>query len=366
MVHPPGIRKILLADDSRLCRELLKGDLLGENITVVEANDGQETLDLVARDPPDLILLDVQMPVRNGLSVLLELQANERTRRIPVIMLTGQGNQSVAVEAMKHGAKDYLVKGSVTPENLNHAITNAVQKAALERALDARQHDVDRLAGVVTRDLEAPLGKIVDWCDVLRRELGGAGVPEGERAVEAIAQLAGHLRQLVAARFAYVESERAAAEIAPVDLDEVFAEVLAHLEPAIAQSGAQVELPSLPTVQGNKAALARLFECLVDNAIKFRGRETPRIRVTFEEDGDMWHLAVHDNGVGLDPDQQRELSAPSDTTEPWSAEGGKGLGLATCRAILRKYGGHLWINSALGRGSVFHVMLPAAPTLAAV
>ncbi|MBN2022973.1 MAG: response regulator [Pirellulales bacterium] len=356
----PAIRKILLADDSRLCRELLKDGLLGREIAIFEANDGQEALDLVARDLPDLILLDVQMPVRNGLSVLRELQADERTRRIPVIMLTGQGNETVAVEAMKEGAKDYLVKGSVTPDTLDRAIANAVRQSTLDRELNAKQDEVDWFATVAEGDLRQPLEAILDSCQTLRAECRGKVGPASDRAIDAIADAAIRMRQFLESLSTGARADAPAAESTPVDLGDVLAAVTADLRPAIEAAGARIDLGAMPTLPGDRAALTRLFRSLLENALKHRGSQPPTIVVTAEQDEGTWHLAVRDNGAGIDPRDHARLLAP-ESARGTPAEGGAGLGV--CNAIIQRHGGHFWIDSAVGRGSTFHVMLPAGDPL---
>ena len=128
---------ILIVDDSdedraTYCR-YLKKDIIS-TYKIVEAESGEEGLEQLALIQPDLILLDYLLPDFNGLELIEELKT--QVRKIPpIIMLTGQGNELVAVEAMKSGVKDYLIKGKLTPETLTISIKNVLQQYHLQSLL---------------------------------------------------------------------------------------------------------------------------------------------------------------------------------------------------------------------------------------
>ena len=128
--------KILIVDDSAEDRETYRR-YLGRNLIVdhqtVEAESGEEGLEYLASIQPDLILLDYMLPDCDGLEFIQELQQIAQVP--PIIMLTGQGNETIAVEAMKNGAKDYLVKGQLTPEILATSVRNIIQQQNLQSLL---------------------------------------------------------------------------------------------------------------------------------------------------------------------------------------------------------------------------------------
>lgn len=128
---------ILIVDDSAEDREVYRRYLSKEitvNYKIIEAESGEEGLEKLALIQPDLILLDYLLPDCNGLEFIKELQA--QVNLIPaIIMLTGQGNETVAVEVMKQGAKDYLIKGQLTLKTLNTSIKNVLQQNYLQSLL---------------------------------------------------------------------------------------------------------------------------------------------------------------------------------------------------------------------------------------
>jgi signal transduction histidine kinase len=137
--------RILIVDDSPEDRELYRRQLAGgeDEIELVESTSGEEGLRRCAAEPIDCVLLDYRLPDLDGLE-FLSLLAGEVSPPPPVIVLTGQGNESVAVQAMKSGAQDYLLKGAITRESLQRAVQNAIEKAALLRRVEQRTAELEQ------------------------------------------------------------------------------------------------------------------------------------------------------------------------------------------------------------------------------
>jgi len=112
------MKKILIADDRSEVVELVKVTLEGEDYQIFSASDGREALEKTRLEKPDLVLLDIIMPNMNGLEVLGEIKRDPRTKEIPVIMLTAQGQKSDQEKGRKLGARDYITK----PFNLSHLL----------------------------------------------------------------------------------------------------------------------------------------------------------------------------------------------------------------------------------------------------
>src|SRR6202012_1865013 len=112
--------------------------------TVFEAEDGKTGLSRISEVQPIYVLLDYSLPGDNGIQVLKRIRAEQP--HLPVIMLTGQGNEAIAVEAMKEGAQDYLVKSTITPEILHRTVSTAVDRVAMKRSLKEQQDHIQQQA----------------------------------------------------------------------------------------------------------------------------------------------------------------------------------------------------------------------------
>jgi signal transduction histidine kinase len=136
---------LLLVDDDDVDRELVLR-LIGEQYAVREVSTGREALRAVAERKPVCVLLDYRLPDIGGLQLLPSFG----TAHIPVIILTGEESPEVIVQAMQAGAQDYLVKASLSPVALEHAITNAVEKMVMRRAIERKNQQLRTLASAVT------------------------------------------------------------------------------------------------------------------------------------------------------------------------------------------------------------------------
>ncbi len=140
-------RRILIVDDSpedrEMCRRLLERGTESAFL-VFEADCGDCGLEQCKRDPPDCVLLDYNLPDIDGLEFLSLLRVGQNP--VPIIFLTGVGNEALAAESIKKGAHDYLVKGDVTAEGMRRAIENAIEKAALQREIEQQRLELKRQA----------------------------------------------------------------------------------------------------------------------------------------------------------------------------------------------------------------------------
>jgi PAS domain S-box-containing protein len=163
----PISRTVLIVDDSPEDRELyrrylLQGDLqldAGQSsytYILLEATLGQEGLDLWQEHQPDAVLLDYRLPDLDGLEFLSQLQSSTQQMYLPVIVVTGQGNEAIAVQAMKAGAQDYLIKEQITPAGLHLAISGAIATVQLHTQLQQRI-ERERVVAQITRQIRQTL-----------------------------------------------------------------------------------------------------------------------------------------------------------------------------------------------------------------
>ncbi len=151
-------RIVLVVDDSLEDREIYRRYLGQDNkysYTILEAETGEEGLELSTQNP-DAILLDFMLPDFNGLELLAELKAKPYLKHLPIILLTGHGDETIAVKAIKGGAQDYLVKGRITSEGLRFAVDTAIQTANL-RAKIEQQAQRERLILQITQQIRQSL-----------------------------------------------------------------------------------------------------------------------------------------------------------------------------------------------------------------
>lgn len=146
--------------------------------------------------------------------------------------------------------------------------------------------------------------------------------------------------------------------LVPVDAAAPLKRALENLQVAIDESKAVVKVAPLPTVKADESQLVQLFQNLLSNAIKYRGPATPEIHVSAARDGQAWHFAVRDNGIGIDPRHFDRIFIIFQRLQARDETSGTGIGLALCKKIVERHGGRIWVESAPGKGSTFHFTIP--------
>jgi two-component system CheB/CheR fusion protein len=239
------------------------------------------------------------------------------------------------------------------------AIEDATDRKQAEDALRRTNAELQHFAFALTHDLQEPLRMVVNFTELLGREYAGKLGGEADRFIAYSVEGALRIEALLKALLAYWEvTEREQNSFAEIDCSAVLAKALLNLKAAIAESGAIITSDPLPTVVAEEVMLLQLFQNLISNSIKYRGEETPRIRVSAERDGAWWLIAVRDNGVGIDPQDTDRVFGMFKRLHG-SEIPGTGIGLALCKKIVERQGGRIWVESETGRGATFKFTISA-------
>lgn len=351
---------VLVVDDSSTDFEFITRELDRVRAFQTDAEhcrDGASCLTALATGIVDCVLLDYRLGADSGLEVLTAMRSEGYDH--PVIMLTGQGDEQVAVDAMKRGAQDYLVKDSVTGVVLRRAIFNAVQKVLLERSLREKQNELEGFVSVVAHDLRNPVCSALDSIQVIRDFYSGKSLDS--RGLDLIGGAATSLKrmsQLIDALLDYAWTGRENVPLQSVDLNHIAAEVSVDLRSAVESSNTRLHIGVLPEVSGDPVALRQLLQNLFANALKFRGEADPVVAVSCQETPTVWVISISDNGIGIAADSLQNIFQPFQRLHARSDYEGSGLGLATCQRIVSQHGGRIWVESELGIGSTFRFTCP--------
>lgn len=351
---------VLVVDDSRADYEIISRELSRVRAFRSETKhcpDAPSCLTALESEIVECVLLDYRLGPDSGLDVLSTLRDEGYDNA--VIMLTGQGDERVAVEAMKRGAQDYLVKDGVTHVVLRRAISNAVQKVVLERSLREKQNELEGFVSVVAHDLRNPVCSARDSIQIIRDFYVGS--PLDSRGLDLIGGAVTSLQrmsQLIDALLDYAWTGRENVPMQTVDLNDVASEVAVDLRSVLEASNARLHIGILPEVSGDPVALRQLLQNLIANALKFRGKSDPVVSVECGEKPEDWVLSVADNGIGIGPENLKNIFQPFQRLHARNEYDGSGLGLATCQRIVTQHGGRIWVESDLGKGSTFRFTCP--------
>ena len=234
----------------------------------------------------------------------------------------------------------------------------------IERALTDLAHsneELQQFAYVASHDLREPLRTITSHLQLLHRRLGKDGLdPAGEESLAFVLDGAKRMDALIRDLLEYSRIGHGDRAMEPVDLGGAVHDALTNLSVAIAESKAAVSLPDQwPSVIGNATELARLFQNVLGNALKYRAEDrAPAIAVRVTRGDGVWDVSVQDNGIGIDAEHFDRIFMIFQRLHGRRQYEGTGIGLAICKKIVERHGGHIWLDSKPGEGSTFHLVFP--------
>lgn len=265
-------------------------------------------------------------------------------------------------QALREKAEDLRVINQKLQElngSLEERVAEGVRTAELRAKELARVNgELQQFVLVASHDLREPLRMIVGFVQLLERRFPKSLDDPSQEYVRFVVEGAHRIQQLIEDLLAYTRIGGDRLNPRETDLGKSLRDALSNLKVVIEESGAVVEAEALPVVHADPSLMVLLLQNLVGNAIKFHGPEKPRVGIRSVEDGGTWVISVRDNGIGIDPkyfDRIFEVFQRLHTRDQYS---GTGIGLALCRKIVEQHGGRIWVESAPGKGAVFHFSIP--------
>jgi two-component system sensor histidine kinase/response regulator len=383
-VTEPQAPLILVADDVPANVELLFDQLHALGYRTVSALDGPSALTAAFVHHPELCILDVSMPAGDlgcddrstGFEVCRRIKRDPRTARIPVIFVTALNDTSDRVKAIEAGGDDFLTK----PHNrlvLGARVRSLIRLKAATDALEDSYRKLrelekvrDDLMKMIVHDLKTPLTSILASLELL---LDGDLGPISDDQRGMVSDADGKAQELLRLiedllEIARIEEAALPLSLEPISAPDLLGEILGEWAVRFQQDGATATIDVADDVtlfEADRGLLKRVFANLVQNALTHSARAIT-LTLTARRDPSGVLFTVADNGSGIPPqyhelifrkfEQVRALNAPRVRSS--------GLGLAFCRLVVEQHGGRIWVQSAEGQGSAFHILLPQAPKTA--
>ncbi|HEY7354722.1 MAG TPA: hybrid sensor histidine kinase/response regulator [Terriglobales bacterium] len=363
--------QVLLIEDNPGDADLVRLRLI-ESKTLVDVNCVNRLSDALAAiesKTPSVVLLDLNLPDSHGTETFRKVM--EKAPGVPVVILSGQEDEALAMKAIHQGVQDYLVKGDVTSRNLERSMRYAVERQALLRSLEiSRKQQIEfknQFLSHVSHELRTPLTCIHQYASLLFDGLSGPITPEQRDHLQIILKSVNQLHAMIRDLLEATRAESGKLRIEPrcLALVELVRQAVAMVRPLALNKRISVGLEAqknIPLVYADPDRVLEVLINLLDNAVKFTPPEgSITVKISGQEsDSEFACVSVSDTGCGISPEalpliferlyQERDNIDINRT--------GLGLGLYIAKELINLHGGRIWVASQPGEGTTFTFNLP--------
>ncbi|MGB3694568.1 MAG: ATP-binding protein [Spirulinaceae cyanobacterium] len=390
---------ILVVDDDEIDRMAVRRALtkVGVNMEFTEASDCTGAITRLKHQSFDCIFLDYGLPDQDGLELVKDVRS--LGVKVPLIVLTGQGDEHIAVELMKAGASDYLSKSHVSPENLWQRLSNAlrVHRAEMRASLANRKlresnelltrknqkleqqrrqielqnqklqeasHLKSQFLATMSHELRTPMNAVMGFSQMLLLQSHGSLDEQQQDMIERIFNNGQNLLLLIdeLLDFSKIEAGHLELKLESFDLMELVQVTTEEIRSLALGKELILQVKTdlkNPLVYADRGCLRRILINLLSNAIKFTKAGQVWVKV-WEPKEDQVAIAVEDTGVGISPENIKIIFEAFRQVDQvlTRKHSGTGLGLAIADSLVRMMKGQIRVESELGKGSLFQVELP--------
>ncbi|GAC1618963.1 MAG: hypothetical protein NVS9B13_07550 [Candidatus Acidiferrum sp.] len=228
------------------------------------------------------------------------------------------------------------------------------------KELSRSNEELEQFAYVASHDLQEPLRMVASYLQLLARRYQGKFDAEADEFIGFAVDGAKRMQTMIQDLLSYSRVTSKAHSLELTDVKAACDVALRDLEKAIGECNAEVSVESLPMVPADAIQLTQLFQNLIGNALKYRNKRKPEIRVAATQSGEQWIFSVKDNGIGIEPQYSERIFQMFQRLHTRREYSGTGIGLAICRKIVERHGGKIWVESEPGNGSTFLFTIPLA------
>ena len=366
-----GHTHVLLIEDNPGDADLVRLRLVeGESAVDVSCVERlADGLAAMAKQPPSVVLLDLNLPDSRGADTFRKVL--DQAPGVPVVILSGQDDEALAMKALHQGVQDYLVKGDITSTHLDRVMRYAIERQALLRTLEmSRRQQLEfknQFLSHVSHELRTPLTSIHQFVTILLDGLAGEINPEQRYHLQTVLNSVHQLRAMIGDLLEATRAESGKLRVEPrcITIADLIQQAISMMAATAKERrvGLEVGLDSrIPFVYADPDRVLQVLINLIDNGIKFTPPEGSVLvkACLVNADPNMVYISVADTGCGISP-EARTLIFERLYQDPNSAHNnrsGLGLGLFIAKELVELQGGKIWVASEVGNGSTFSFTLP--------
>lgn len=273
--------------------------------------------------------------------------------------LKGEEN-SFEVEYYDRNLQAHTLPINSTGENRTGmlVVQDVTERREYQRKLEESNERLEQFAYAASHDLQEPLRMVTSYLQLLEKRYTDDLDEDAQEFIEFAVDGAERMRNMIEGLLQYSRVETQGDPFEQVDLNTIIEDVREDLQFQILESNADITTESLPVVEGDYSQLRQLFQNFLENAIAYSGDKPPQIHISAEQKGRVYEIAVHDHGIGIEPEQQERIFEVFQRLHTHNEHEGTGIGLALCERIVERHGGKIWVESEPDEGSTFLFTLP--------
>ena len=361
------------AGDARLIQESLS-ETKGEPVEVETADRLSAALERLGKGGIDAVLLDLALPDSQGWGTFDTIRGKAPT--IPVIVLTGLGDEALALKMVKKGAQDYVAKMELNGGILPRAIRYAVERERTDQQirkmneqleervrvrtaeLEAANNELEAFSYSVSHDLRAPLRHVDGFSRILIESQGSKMDAEGQRYLGEIRDASQRMAAMIEDLLRLAQIGRQQLKLQKTSIKDLIDDVLADLTSEVCERRIEWRVGVLPSLECDRGLIKQVFTNLVGNAVKYtRPREVAVIEIGHCDGEGHPVIFVRDNGAGFEMKYADKLFGAFQRLHRQDEFEGTGVGLATVHRIIRRHGGRIWAEAEPQKGATFYFTL---------
>ena len=305
----------------------------------------------------DCVLLDYRMPTLNGVACAKGL--HRILPYLPIILVTGSGDEVLAASAIHAGVTDYIPKSRLKAQSLRRTINNAIQITGQRRVIDEQRAELETFAHALAHDFKQPLRQITTFTQMISDELGDSKGQDVATHMAFVDTAARRLANLVDVMSDYTLLGRPV-PITNLKLQDVVTDVSAALSCYIEERAGRIVSDVGQNIRGNATLMAQVLQNLIVNGLKYNTSSCPTVWISAAYVDEGVEILVRDNGIGIERQYHEAVFAPLVRLHSEAAYAGTGLGLTMVRKALARQEGVITCSSEPGQGTEFCITLAAA------
>ncbi len=244
-----------------------------------------------------------------------------------------------------------LKQSDASVANAEEALTRRAEE------LSRSNEELKQFAYIASHDLQEPLRMIASYLQLIERRYKGKLDKDADEFITFAVEGANRLQEMIIGLLAYSRVQTKGKPFEEINSAEVLGYAVANLKLVIEESGTLVTAGTLPVIRADAGQLLQVFQNLIANAIKFRGKDAPLIQISAEQKSSEWVFSVKDNGTGIEPEYKEKVFDMFRRLHGREYPG-VGIGLSLCRRIIERHKGRIWIESEAGQGTTFYFTIP--------